>query len=85
MMVYCVYILKSSINNDIYVGSTENLEKRVIRHNAGKVKSTKAYRPWKLLEYRECNSRSEAMKFEKFLKTGQQKEILKKKYGGMAK
>lgn len=68
------------MNGDIYVGSTADLDNRLNLHNLGKVKSTKAYRPWELLECRECDSRSDAVRLEKFLKTGQQKEILKKKY-----
>lgn len=84
-MKFYVYILNSLKNNDIYIGSTENLYKRIDTHNKGKVKSTKGYRPWKLLEYHEFGSRSEAVKQEKFLKTHQQKEMLKRKYGQIAK
>ncbi|MDO8743330.1 MAG: GIY-YIG nuclease family protein [Candidatus Azambacteria bacterium] len=79
-MKYYVYILRSLVNNDIYIGSTENVENRIKLHNLGKVKSTRRYRPWQLLEQQEFNSRSEAMRQERFLKTGQQKEILKKRY-----
>jgi putative endonuclease len=81
--MYYTYILKSSINNFIYVGSTEDIENRLIRHNSGKVKSTKAYKPWKLMESRNFSTRSDAMKEELFLKTGQQKELLRKKYVSM--
>lgn len=79
-MKYYVYILRSLTNNDIYIGSTKNVKHRIKLHNLGKVKSTKAYRPWKLLEYQEFNSRSEAVKQERFLKNHQQKELLKKRY-----
>lgn len=79
-MKYYTYVLISLINNDIYIGSTENLYKRIELHNNGMVKSTKGYKPWKLLEYHEFNLRNEAVKKERFLKTGQQKELLKKKY-----
>ncbi|MCX6702579.1 MAG: GIY-YIG nuclease family protein [Candidatus Wolfebacteria bacterium] len=79
-MGYYVYILKSLVNGDLYVGSTENIDRRVELHNSGKVKSTKGYKPWKLLECQEFVSRSEAVRKEKFLKTGQQKEILKQKH-----
>mgnify|MGYP003821603743 CR=1 FL=1 len=78
IMKYYVYILLSLKNNDIYIGSTANLQNRINLHNEGKVKSTKAYKPWQLLESREFDSRSEAMKQEMFLKTHQQKESLKK-------
>lgn len=79
-MKYFVYVIKSLKNSDLYVGSTENLENRLKKHNSGKVRSTKAYKPWEILEFRECESRSEAVQLERFLKTGQQKEILRKKY-----
>ncbi len=83
--MYFVYILKSKVNDDIYIGSTADLKNRLNLHNFGKVRSTKAYRPWKLLESMECSSRSDAVKLERFLKTGQQKELLKEKYGHVAK
>ena len=81
IIMYFVYILRSLKNNDIYIGSTENIVKRLNLHNKGKVRSTKAYRPWQLLDKEEFNSRSSAVRHERFLKTSQQKEILKRKYG----
>ena len=84
-MKYFVYVLQSSKNNDIYIGSTENLDNRIKLHNQGKVKSTKAYRSWTVLEFKEFNSRAESVKHERFLKTGQQKEVLKRKHGQVAK
>ncbi len=78
--MYFVYYLISLVNKDLYIGSTENLEKRLFLHNSGKVKSTKAYRPWKLLGYEKFVTRSEAVQREQFLKNHQQKEILKRRY-----
>lgn len=83
--MFYVYFLLSTRNGDVYVGSTENVENRLKRHNSGKVKSTKGYRPWKLLGFETYASRSEAVKFEKFFKTHQQKDLLKQKYGLVAK
>ena len=79
-VMYYVYVLKSLKNNFLYVGSCEDVDIRIKRHNTGKVKSTKAYRPWILMETRNFSSRSDAVKEELFLKTGQQKELLRKKY-----
>ena len=79
-MKYYVYILKSLKNGDMYVGSARDFNNRFILHNQGKVRSTKGYRPWIVVKHEEFNSRSEAVKHEKFLKTGQQKEIIKRKY-----
>lgn len=78
--MYSVYILKSLKNGFIYVGSTGNLENRLKLHNSGKVKSTKVYKPWELVETRQFKTRSEAVREELFLKTGQQKELLRIKY-----
>ena len=84
-MKYFVYVLVSLQNNDLYIGNTANIKSRLTLHNSGRVRSTKGYKPWKLLETREFASRGEAVRMERFLKDHQQKEILKKKYGAMAK
>ena len=78
--MYYVYFLKSLKNGDLYVGSTENIENRLKKHNSGLVRSTKAYRPWELLGFEEYSTRSEAFRKEMFYKTHQQKDLLKKKY-----
>lgn len=79
--MFYVYFLKSLVNNDLYVGSTENVEKKLSLHNSGKVKSTNFYRPWELLGCQEYGSRAEAVRQEKFFKSHQQRDILKQKYG----
>jgi putative endonuclease len=78
--MFYVYFLKSLKNGDLYIGSTENIDKRLAEHNSGKTKSTNFYRPWELLDYEEYESRSEAVKKEKFFKSHQQRNILKQKY-----
>jgi len=45
-MKYFTYILKSLKTGKYYIGSTNNLESRLKRHNSGKVISTKNSRPW---------------------------------------
>jgi len=79
-MEYFTYVLLSLKNGDIYIGSTEDLENRIKRHNLGKVRSTKPNKPWKLLEYHRFDSRSEAVRYERFLKTHQQKDKIKKRH-----
>ena len=76
--MFYTYILRSKKNNDIYVGSTSDVDNRIKLHNAGRIRSTKTNKPWELLECYEFESRSEAFRKEMFFKTGQQKEILKK-------
>ncbi len=78
--MFYVYFLKSLKNNDLYIGSTKNIEKRLSLHNSGEVKSTQFYKPWQLLGSELYNTRSEAVGREKFLKSHQQRDLLKKKY-----
>ena len=66
--MYYVYVLQSSKNKDIYIGFTENLKIRFRLHNAGKVRSTKAYKPWNLIYYEAYRSKKDATKREKQLK-----------------
>ena len=61
----------------LYKGSTDNLDKRILEHNQGKVKSTKGWRPWTLVHLEIFNSREEAYNREKQLKTGAGREFLK--------
>lgn len=82
--MYIVYVIKSKVDGRLYVGFTENLERRVKEHNAGKTKSTKGYLPWTLVFQEEVNERSLARKREKYLKSGCGKEFLKKIIGSVA-
>ncbi|HVO72819.1 MAG TPA: GIY-YIG nuclease family protein [Ignavibacteriaceae bacterium] len=65
---YFVYILYSVSFNRTYVGQTNNLSDRLTKHNSGRVRSTKAYRPWILIHSEPFLSRAEAMKKEKWYK-----------------
>ena len=76
--MYKVYALKSRLRNYIYVGLTSNLEERIRRHNDGRERTTKAYRPFELIYSEEHLTREEARKREKYFKSGVGKEFLKK-------
>ncbi|UBM62403.1 GIY-YIG nuclease family protein [Candidatus Sulfidibacterium hydrothermale] len=66
---FFTYILISEVDGSLYIGQTQDVEKRLKRHNTGRNRSTSAKRPWKLLYAKPCNSRSEAVKLEKHLKS----------------
>ena len=68
-MLYYTYILKSESHGTYYYGSTQNLKKRLIEHNNGRVRYTKGRRPWKLHYFEEFATRSEASKREYFFKS----------------
>ncbi|MDO8594835.1 MAG: GIY-YIG nuclease family protein [bacterium] len=68
MEPYFLYILRSELYPRHYVGISDDPEKRLQRHNKGDVRSTKAYRPWKIICTEKFKNRSEATKRESFLK-----------------
>jgi len=78
MDIYYVYAIKSGIDGRIYVGLSCNVERRISEHNSGMTKSTKSYRPWKLICSDKIGNRKEARIEEKRLKSGYGKELLKK-------
>jgi putative endonuclease len=73
--VYVLFSLKSGIK---YVGMTENIERRLKEHNAGKSKFTKGHTPWELKYFEVCNSRQEARVKEKYFKSGIGREYINK-------
>ena len=66
-MVY-VYILECA-DNTLYTGYTDDLEKRLAAHNAGRgAKYTRSRLPCRLVYAEEYEDKSEAMKREWFIK-----------------
>ncbi len=47
--MFCMYILRSLKDNQLYIGSTNNLKKRLKEHNSDLVTSTKTRIPFKLV------------------------------------
>jgi putative endonuclease len=76
LMSYFTYILKSKVKDRFYIGSTDNLERRLILHNEGNTISTKAYIPWELVYYEIFESKSEALKREIHLKRMKSKKYI---------
>jgi putative endonuclease len=75
--MYFVYALKSLKSNYIYKGMTKDIESRLRRHNSGLEKTTRSYRPFRLILLERFNSRNKARKREKYLKSGSGREFLK--------
>jgi len=76
--MFHVYILESEITGRHYVGHTSDLAQRLGQHNNGITKSTKNRGPWKLILQEDFPTRADAMRSERFLKTGQGREELKR-------
>jgi len=60
-----------------YIGVTGHLERRIYEHNSGLVKSTRNRRPLHLVHQEEYKTKTEALKRERFYKSGQGREYLK--------
>ena len=69
--MYYVYVLWSSKLKKRYIGSTDNIEKRLVEHNRGSNKFTRDGVPWIIVHQEEFLTKTEALKREKFLKSGQ--------------
>jgi putative endonuclease len=82
-MNYCVYILRSLKDGKFYIGSTSNVKTRLSFHNAGLQRSTKSRIPFELIYSEEYNSKTEALKREKQIKSYKGGEALKKLIAGM--
>jgi putative endonuclease len=68
--MYTVYVLHSEKFNQIYIGYTSNLIERFKSHNHLETKGhTIKYRPWTVIHVEFFDSKSEAMKREKQLKS----------------
>lgn len=71
------YILKTA-SDDYYVGSTDNLEKRLLAHRAGKVKSTKSKLPLQLVFKEYYKTKAEAQKKEYKIKKWKSKKMIER-------
>jgi putative endonuclease len=68
--MYFVYALYSSKFDKIYIGYSENPEKRLLSHNDERNNGwTGKFQPWKLIYTEKCETKTEALKREKQLKT----------------
>ena len=75
--MYFVYVLQSLNDGKTYVGFSDNVERRLHEHNAGKSKSTKHRRPFKILFTEEFNNSQEAKRRELWWKSSSGRRKLK--------
>lgn len=78
--MYSTYVISSINRKYIYIGISSNVEKRFYQHQNGDNKTTRAYAPFNLLYSEEFNSRVDARKREKYLKSGVGREWIKANY-----
>ena len=72
-----VYLLQSKKNGQWYIGSTKDMQKRILSHNQGKNLSTKSGAPWRFIYCEIGLNSKDARAREKYLKSGMGRRYLK--------
>lgn len=67
--MYYTYILQSKKDGSFYIGSTENLKKRLEKHNRKEVTYSSTKAPFDLAWYAAFKNKGLAIDFEKYLKS----------------
>lgn len=68
--MWSVYIIRSiNFPKQEYIGATTDLKRRVSDHNVGKSTHTNKFKPWKLIWYCAFPDKTQALAFEKYLKS----------------
>ena len=67
--MYYTYIIQSQKNNRYYIGSTKDLNRRLLEHNSNNTQSLKNKGPFKLIYKEQYQTVIEARKREKEIKS----------------
>jgi putative endonuclease len=81
--MYYVYLIRSRTTGKTYIGQTSDMEKRLAYHNDPANRLTlytkRNQGPWLLVYSEQYASRQEAVKRERFLKSGKGRAFIKNK------
>jgi putative endonuclease len=75
--MFYIYAIASLNRNWIYVGMTIDLKGRIERHNGGRERTPKGYKPFELIYTEAAETRLKARTREKYWKSGVGKEQLR--------
>lgn len=75
--MYKVYVLQSTKDNTLYIGYTENLDRRINEHNLGLSCYTNQHKPYKCITAFSFLVKTDAERFEEYLKSGYGRRFLK--------
>ncbi len=76
--MFTTYVLYSEKYDKIYIGFTSNLEQRLLSHNKLSKKGwTVRYRPWRLVYREDYESKQEAMRRERQLKSYRGRQFIR--------
>ncbi|NBC28057.1 MAG: GIY-YIG nuclease family protein [Bacteroidetes bacterium] len=74
-MSYYVYILRSTIKETYYYGSSDDPDRRLPYHNSESKGYTQRYRPWEIVFRQAFDTKAEAESAEKLLKKWKSKKM----------
>ena len=77
ILPYCVYILFSQMDGDLYAGFSGDIDKRLADHHAGRVDSTAPRRPLDLIHCEFYPRKTDALRREAYFKTTKGKRALR--------
>ena len=83
-MGYFVYILQSEKDGSYYIGSSNDPQSRLEKHNKPHSGYTGRKQPWKIVHTEEYTSKTEAQKREKYLKRMKSKDLIIRLIGSSA-
>ncbi len=76
--MFYVYLLQSKKDKSIYIGYSNNLKERFVKHNNGQVPYTNKHKPYRIVYYEAYIARKDAKRRERLLKeNGGQRDFLK--------
>ena len=78
--MYYVYILLNETNVKTYTGVADDVNKRLAEHNTGRVKSSRPYRPYKIIHTESFETLKEARLKERFYKSTTGRRRLKEMF-----
>jgi len=78
--MHYLYILINEAKTRTYTGVADDVEKRLIDHNSGKIKSSRPYRPYKIIHTESFETLSEDRQKEKFYKSTTGRRRLKEMF-----
>ena len=73
--MFYVYAIESLVNSRIYIGQTQNVDRRIAAHNSGVVKSTRQDRPWRVIKSDPCQTRDAARWLEYQIKSSRGRRL----------
>jgi putative endonuclease len=76
IMSYFLYIIQSDEDGTYYVGSTQDIEARLARHNQGRSNYTRNRGPWEVVYLEEYSRRADAVKREKAIKNRKRRDYI---------